>query len=106
MKTNFVIYDNISGQFLSHLDKGEDLWDAPHWYVEDSARFNSKSEADLIKSDLEKIFLKSGEEVDFQVCERIFDGRYLKIIKILEGRVEFNHPSLIAIKILESLDSE
>lgn len=106
MKTSFIIYDNISGQFLSHWNKGEDWWDGPYWYVEDSARFNSKSEAELVKSDLEKIFIKNGEEVDFQVCERIFDSRYLKIIKILEGRVEFNHPSLIAIKILEALDSE
>ena len=106
MKTSFIIYDNISGKFLSSWDKEEDSWDGPYWYVEDSARFNSKSEADLVKSDLEKIFIKNGEEINFEVCERIFDSRYLKIIKILEGRVEFNHPSLIAFKILEALDSE
>jgi hypothetical protein len=106
MKTKFVIYDNISDQFLSSWQSGEDSWDAPYWYVEEGARFNSKSEADLVKSDLEGIFLKNGEEIDFEVCERIFDSRYLKIVKILEGRVEFNHPSLIAVKILEALDQE
>jgi hypothetical protein len=108
METKFVIYDNISGQFLCSWKNGEDswYWDAPYWYVEEGARFNSKSEADLVKSDLEKIFLNNGEEIDFEIFERIFDNRYLKIIKILEGRVEFNHPSLIAIKILEALDQE
>jgi len=106
MKPSFIIYDNISDQFLSSWDKKEYSWDAPYWYVEDSARFNSKSEADLVKTDLEKIFLKNVEEVDFQVCERIFDSRYLKILQILEGRVDFNHPTIIAIKIIEALDSE
>jgi hypothetical protein len=80
----FVIYDNITGQYLAEFKNNIPwAWEDYYWDIQSSARF-SNEKAQEIKKVLESSH-EEGDDVHYIVEEKNFNQKHLAVRKVISS---------------------
>jgi hypothetical protein len=68
----YVIYDKITGEYLISWIKDDLKWSEFYFDITPNSIFSNPSEAEVIKLQLEELFLKTSGPIDFVIEEKNF----------------------------------